>query len=200
MARDITSNMLTELTADNIRPALLYVGEFADATLRLWTGYGDVVWSGETFLGNGYFQGVQSINETPTVRAEGIVVNLSGVPTDLASIILAQSQQSKKGYIYLALLDDFWNIIVDPVTLFVGNLDVPTFQMGPDTANINITYESRLIDLDRPREHRYTDQGQKNFYPADRGFEYMGPLQEWNGFWGVAGARYIATNRRRDRR
>jgi hypothetical protein len=53
-----------------------------------------------------------------------------------------------------------------------------------ETATVSISYEGRLIDLERPRARRYTHDDQQIDFPGDRGFEYVPTLQEWNGVWG----------------
>jgi hypothetical protein len=68
---------------------------------------------------------------------------------------------------------------------FAGRLDVPTIMDGADRCEIQITYESRLIDLNRAREWRYTHESQQQISPGDRGFEYVAGLQEREIRWGL---------------
>ena len=53
-----------------------------------------------------------------------------------------------------------------------------------DTANISLTAESRLIDLERSRERRYTSEDQKIDYPNDKGLEFIADLQDKEIVWG----------------
>jgi hypothetical protein len=68
---------------------------------------------------------------------------------------------------------------------FAGRLDVPTIMDGAERCEIQITYESRLIDLNRAREWRYTHESQQQISPGDRGFEYVAGLQEREIRWGL---------------
>lgn len=72
----------------------------------------------------------------------------------------------------------------EPLLLFTGLLDRPTIRETTDAPLIELTYESELIRLGTANVHRYTDEGQRAFYPNDRGFEYVAFLEQWNGYWG----------------
>jgi hypothetical protein len=63
-------------------------------------------------------------------------------------------------------------------------MDVMGIEDSGDTANINVTAESRLIDLERSRERRYTSEDQKINYPNDKGLEFIADLQDKELVWG----------------
>jgi hypothetical protein len=75
-------------------------------------------------------------------------------------------------------------IIADPFKCFEGRFDVPDIVDEGARATISARYESRLIDLDRVRARRYTDEDQKLDYPTDKGFEYVPSLQDAQIPWG----------------
>jgi len=92
-------------------------------------------------------------------------------------------------------------LIADPITLFQGRMDQMQAKENGDTATIALTLESNLIDLNKARERRYTDQDQKSDYPSDLFFEYVTGLQNKSITWGPDNrgneerARDIARNR-----
>lgn len=184
MSRDLTVAAQAALAAGNVQPIVLYEGEFSAGTLRLWTGLGTVSWNGQNWLGAGQLLGMSSIQETTEVRAAGVTVSLSGMPGTLISLVLAQARQGKAGRVYLGLLDSAGAIIADPYQAFVGRLDVPEIVDAGEVCTISISYESRLIDLERPRERRYTAEDQGIDYPLDRGFDYVPALQDAVIVWG----------------
>jgi hypothetical protein len=55
---------------------------------------------------------------------------------------------------------------------------------GAESSAISVYVESRLIDLQRPRERRYTSESQKSRFPNDRGFEFVEDLQAKKFQWG----------------
>lgn len=184
MPRELTPAFQAELDSGEITPALLVHIEFESADLHLWNGIGDLVWNSQTFLGNGWFQNFSPVREEGEMSPQGIDITLTGIPQSLVSLVLAQSVQNKFGRLYLGFLNDAGVIIQDPFLMYEGNLDVPTLSEAADGPTINITIENRLLDLDRPRDFRYTNQSQKIFYEFDRGFEYVESLQDWEGYWG----------------
>jgi hypothetical protein len=184
MARDLTAGMLAEITADELRPVLFYTGVFNDGTVRLWTGDRTINYDGYTWTAAGQLLNISPITETSDSRAVGITVSLSGMPESLISLALSQARQGLACSIGLGAIDAAGNIVVDAYESFQGRLDVPEIVDTGDTCTISISYESRMIDIERARERRYTDEDQKLDYPSDRGFEYVPAIQDTAVVWG----------------
>jgi len=184
MPRVLTSNMVTELGQQVIRPFLLFQGNFLTSTIRLWTGVGDLWWDSQTWLGNGWLQFPQGGEESIELNANGMSISLMGVPQAVLSIVLNQGNLNSNGTLYLGLLDSSGVVIADPYAVFVGKLDTVTIAENSDSTEVNISYESKFIDFERSKEFRYTQESQKIFYPYDKGFEYVPALQDWTGYWG----------------
>jgi hypothetical protein len=98
-------------------------------------------------------------------------------------LALSSVRQGRDGKIYLGFLSN-GAVVIDPVLVFQGRLDVPIIEENGETATISIAYESRLIDLQKPRESRYTDQDQQRAYPGDLGMAFVPSLQEKTLNWG----------------
>lgn len=184
MTRTMTPAVEAALQAQMLRPALFMEAEFPSGFVRVWTGVGDVVWNAQTWLGAGALLSVSAIEETTQVVASGVTVSLSGVPVGLVSAAIADARQGMPGRIWVGMLDAAGAIIADPVQAFAGRLDVPTISDGAEVCTISITYESRLINLTRAREWRYTAQSQRAIYPDDAGFDYVAGLQDKEVTWG----------------
>lgn len=184
--RDLTSGVQTAIAADQVSPILLFQGEFASGTVRVWSGIGDLAWNSATWNGVGDLGGISAITESEDVQANGITVTLSGIPSDLISLALGDAVQGKLGKVYFGFLDSSGAVIADPVLMFEGRLDIPAIQEDGENAIIQITYESRLIDLQKPRQSLYTHEDQKTRYPSDMGFEFVPSLQDQSITWGKA--------------
>jgi len=52
-----------------------------------------------------------------------------------------------------------------------------------ETAEVSLTGESRLIDLERPRVRRWTSEDQKSLYSGDLGFDFLNSIQEKEIVW-----------------
>jgi hypothetical protein len=187
MTRDLTSGLLTEVTAQVMQPCILFEGEFEGGTVRLWSGLGDLTWNSVIWTGAGNLLGVSAVEETTAVVANGITVSLSGIPVEWRSAAIDGARQGKPGRVWFGALDAAGALVADPYMLFAGRLDVPEITFGGETFAITITYESRLIDLTRPREWRYTHESQQILFPGDKGLEYVTTIQDKAVAWGQRG-------------
>lgn len=185
MSRDLSSGVLAEVNATELQPFLLFEGVFASGTVRAWSGIGDLSWDNQTWIGTGNLLQISSVQENAETVASGATVTLSGVPTELISLALGSVRQGRSGQIYLGFLSG-GDVVADPVLVFEGKLDVPIIEEDGDTATIAIAYESRLIDLQKPRESRYTNEDHQRVFPNDLGFEFVPSLQEKTINWGRA--------------
>lgn len=185
MSRSLSNDVVTEINSAETQPILLFEGEFISGFFRAWSGFGDLSWGGFTWQGAGTLMGISPIDETAEVSAQGITVSLSGIPSGMLSLVLSDVQQNAPGKVWIGFLNN-GAVIADPVLLFEGRLDVPSIDDSGETASISITYESRLIDLSRPRVSRYTDEEQKREFPSDVGCEFVADLQEKTLNWGRA--------------
>lgn len=184
--RDLTTGVQTAIIADQVNPILFFEGEFASGFVRVWSGIGEISWNSYTWQGIGTLGGVGAIHESSDIQANGVTVTFSGIPSDLISLTLDDVVQGKLGKIYFGFMDANNAIIADPALMFEGRLDIPAIEENGDTATIQITYESRLIDLQKPRERRYTNEDQQLQYSGDLGFEFVPALQEQQINWGKA--------------
>jgi hypothetical protein len=176
----IPDNWGAAMEAAVVRPAFFYAGEFLSGTVYLWTGIGDFVWDGHTWIGAGNLLAMSEIRQSSNVQADGIRVQLNGISPTLMSLAIGQARQGRPGSVYLALLNAAGQLSIgtQPQLIFRGRLDVPEVNYSGDSASITITYESRLVDMRRARERRWTHEDQQIDHPGDRGFEYVASLQD----------------------
>lgn len=184
MSRELTSGVVSEITSPDLAPFLLFEGVFASGTLRVWSGIGDLSWNSYTWSGVGSLASISSITEAAETSAQGITVSLSGIPSSLVSLFLGDVRQGSVGKVYLGFMNSSNQVIDSPFMLFEGRLDVPSMEESGDSAIISISYESRLIDLERPRESRYTNEDQQREFAGDLGFEFVPSLQDVVINWG----------------
>ncbi|WP_170334976.1 hypothetical protein [Ruegeria arenilitoris] len=184
MTRNMSAAFEAALDDPNLKPCAFFEGQFPSGTIYLWTGKREVTWNGQIWLGAGSLISASEIEETTDVIASGLELTISGVPSSMVSLVIDDARQGMPGKVYIGLLATDGSVIADPVQSFAGRLDVPNIEDGEQTCHITITYESRLIDLQRPREFRYTHESQRLFDPSDRGFEAVTWLQDRSISWG----------------
>lgn len=184
MARDMTAAMLSALAERVKWPILFYEGEFASSTVRFHSGTGPFQWDSKTWIGSGDLGRISQVIETGELRATGLTVGLNGLDPTILATVLNQAQRSKKGKLWLGLLDSAGALINDPKVLFNGFLDQPKLGAKAGKSDIGIVYQNRLAALQRQKVSRFTDEDQQARFLGDRGFEYQPQTQEWNEKWG----------------
>lgn len=186
MSRDISAGVQSAISATEVQPIILFEGSFASGSVYVWSGYGDLTWNSNTYSGVGTLGAISNVSEGSEISARGITVSMSGIPSDLISLVLGDVRQGAVGKVHMGFLNSSGVVIDDPILMFEGKLDVPSIQEGSDTSTITLSYESRLIDLQRPRESRYTNEDQQRAFPGDLGCEFIASLQEKQITWGKA--------------
>lgn len=183
MSRDLTSALNSEFTSNDMAPFMAIDLAFDGGDFRTWTGYGNIEFGGNTYVGSGDIINVGPVNESSEIKANGISITLSGIPSDLISSALSDPYQGRSAKLFLGIIND-GTVVADPYMIFKGSMDLMTIDDSGDTATIQLTAESRLIDLDRARERRYTSEDQKIDFPNDKGLEFITSLQEKAIVWG----------------
>lgn len=188
MARSLTTAFKNHIAGASVTPILLFYADFPSGAVRAWTGYGNLVWGGDTYTGVGDLGGVDRVEESTDQSAKGIVFTLAGIPSALITIALADAYQGRTCSLWLGAMDSAGAVIADPYLFFSGRMDVMEIEDSGETARIRLTGENRLIDLNRPRARRYTHEDQQIDYAGDLGLEYVAGLQDKKIYWGVAAA------------
>ena len=183
MSRNLTSAVQTQLAASELEPFFAIKLNFDSGALRLWTGYGEITVASETYTGGGQFLGISPVEETVEVAARGVTMSLNGIDASLISYALTENYQTRSAKVYLGVISS-GAVVADPYLIFDGRMDVMTIDDNGETANIAMTAESRLIDLERPKLRRYTSDDQKLQHPSDTGFDFVASLQEKEIAWG----------------
>jgi hypothetical protein len=188
MSRGATTDFKNAAAAGTVYPALLAYFDFSGGAVRLWNGVGDLSWGGNTYTGAGDLVGVEPVQESAEVRANGLSFRLNGIPSAMVTRILAEGYRGRSCQLWLALFSSLTTgtPIADPLPLFSGRMDQCNLEDSGDTASITVVAESRLVDLQRPRERRRTDEDQKSLFSGDRGLEYVAGLQDKEILWGAA--------------
>lgn len=186
MARDLPAGYTTAL-ATNVPQNLAVLVElyWADSVTYLWSGYGDLVYDSKTFLGIGQLGKISKISESSGVQADGVELELVGIPAAMVSTVLSEARQGKSVIIHQALFDSNWENILVVENVFKGFLDVPVINKSVTEAKITCKAENRLIELQRNRVRRYTDQDHKELFPSDPSLEFVAGLQEKDFRWGT---------------
>jgi hypothetical protein len=196
MARNLTAALKAEFLKLRLSPVVFVEIEFLNSTARLWSGYGNLSWNGQTWLGMGTVGSVSSISESSDIAANGISLSLSGIPTDTLDDCLNEIRSNKRVKLWFGAVDANGGIIVDPYLSFQGFTDVPTIEEGADSCTITLTCEPRWIDR-RARKWAFTQEDQNVLHPGDTGFRFLKDINK-PLYWGKAAVGTNGNNTIRD--
>jgi hypothetical protein len=175
---------LSEITSQALKPFYAIEADFQESTVRLWTGYGEITIDSAIYTGSGAFLNISPIEETSEIKATNLSIALTGLDSTVLSATLNANYQNRDLKLFLGMLDTNYNVIADVYQLFSGRMDTMTINDTGETSSIILTVESRLIDLEKPSELRYTSEDQKRLFTGDKGLEFITDLQEKEIIWG----------------
>lgn len=182
MSRDIAT-VLNNVLGDEVLEVFFAVDlEFDSGTLRMWTGYGDKTINGEVYTGTGTLLQVSEVEETAELAAAGATLTLNGLPSEILTLALIEPYQNRRARIYFGIT----GAVDDMAEVFTATMDAMDIEENADTVSIRLTLENRLLDLERARIRRYTNNDQQSRYPGDLGLEFVDDLQNREIFWGRA--------------
>lgn len=206
MTRQLDSIILDSLSNDIVHAffavEMLFDGE---ETLRLWTGYGTLVYEGNSYYGTGQLLSLSEFAESSEIAAKGATISLSGVSPEIVNLALSEPYQGRRANIYFGtlqkgglllqengayiLLEDGSRILLDSnktalTQIFAGYMDTMPIEEGSEGSYIELSIESKFIDLERVRPCRYSSAYQKTKYPEDKGFDFVELLQDREIKWG----------------
>jgi hypothetical protein len=113
-----------------------------------------------------------------------MTISFSGLESSFVAIALTENYRGRLIKIYLGCLDSTNQPVSNMYQLFAGRMDVMTINEDGQTANITISAENVLIDLERARMRKYTDEEQRKRFPGDSSLELVASLQDKQISWG----------------
>lgn len=179
MSRSIPAAIVTALGQEEISPFYAVELNFDGGTIRLWTGFGDRVIDGQTYIGTGSLLSVAGIEEAADLSAKGASLTLSGVDQSIVSIALQEPYQGRSARILFGVTE-----VNDFVEVFAGLMDTMTIQHSGETVTITLTIESKLVTLQRANVRRYTSANHKLRYSTDTFFDYVTDIADKELVWG----------------
>jgi hypothetical protein len=185
MARELDSTYAAALSNGTIWPIRLVQITFRSQTVYCWSGPGPLVWNGHTFIGIGSVGKVGAITETTGVQASGTTLTLSGIDPLLLGECMTDIQLGATARIWRGLWDIAAGALLGvPYQVFRGQVDKPSFQIGSKTLSITLPLESRIVNLQRASNRRYTAADQQLEYPTDIAFNWVPSLNDLALVWG----------------
>jgi hypothetical protein len=182
MPRSLPSPMLTAIGANACSLCFLVDLTLASGAVHVWSGIGQIVWNGNIYAGVGSLGAIGDIQEGSDVKADGTSIALSGIDPALLDDTLNDIQVGAPALVSMGIFSE--GAILCTYVLFGGTVDKPMTTLGPDAMTIALALETRLANLQRPTNRRYTAADQRSYYPDDSAFDWVELLNDIALLWG----------------
>ena len=173
MSRTVPSAILTALAQPEVEPFYAVEIDLDSGPLRLWTGYGDRTIESNTYTGGGNFIGIEGLEEVADLSAKAVTLSLSGIPASVVSLALQEPYQRRRVRI-------LWGVrsVSDVVEVFSGSLNQMVIEDSAESGTISVTVDSKLVELERASNRRYTSESHKTRHSGDTFFDYVSQIQD----------------------
>ena len=168
MSRDIAAALLAKMAAGTFEPLFLAEFEFDSGSLYVWNGIGPKTLDSKTYTGTGSLLSFSQAEETSEVISRGMDIVLTGIPSSMIALALAEPWQGRSCVVRLGAAD-----ITETMILFSGKLDQMNIDESASTSMITVNVENELAALDRTVDRLYSNASQQSRYPNDKAFEFV---------------------------
>jgi hypothetical protein len=183
MARALDPALAAAISLGAFQPFFMAQLSFRSSIQWVWTGYGTITWNSQPFIGIGSLAKIGSIQEGTDVHAYGTTVTLSGIDPVLLADCLNDMLPGAQAQIWFGCLAN-GVIVGSPYQVFNGAMDQPSVSMGVDSITITLALETKMLDLSRASNLRYTSASQRVLYPTDTAFGWVESLNDQADVWG----------------
>lgn len=179
MSRTVPAGILNALAGEVVEPFYAVDASFSSGAVRVWTGIGDRVINGNTYTGAGALLSISGMDEVADLSAKSITVTLTGLDPAILSLALGEPYQRRKLTVFFGVQSES-----SVVEIFSGQMNTMTIEDSGDVSTISVMVDSKLVELERASNRRYTSESQKSRYPNDTFFDYVAKLQDRQIVWG----------------
>lgn len=175
--RTLTAPALAALSSGSVALALLVEMQLT-VPLRLTTAAMNITHGSDVYSGTGLLGSIESVSDAAG-QIKPIRFSLSGMPTDMMGLALAEPIRNKPCRMRLAILDAETHALLDAPITWTGSLEQmpvshqPPTEKGPATLSISVTGQHRGATFGRPRPFRYTDSDQRKVLSIDTGLRFI---------------------------
>ena len=192
MSRTVPASLLTALSQPEVQPFYAVEALFDDTddtrwdesgyaaenAIRLWTGYGDKTIASNTYTGSGNVMSISGFEEVADLAAKNITITLNGVDSTLVSLALSEPYQRRLCRVYFGTDD------TTAIEVFTGFMNTMSIEDSGETSTITLTVESKLVELERASNRRYTHENHVARHSGDTFFSYVADMQDKDIVWG----------------
>ena len=182
--RTLSTAALAALQSNPLPIALLIEMDLTSPLFMCTAGISLVI-GGQTYLGTGTLGRIDAVQDSPA-EIKPLKFTLSGVPSTLIALALAEPVQGKAMRVKTALFDPATYQIIETRLRWQGRLDVMAIEDGIPTATVQVSAEHSAIDLLRSAASYYSDAEQRRINSNDPSLQYIAGQTETKIVWPAA--------------
>ena len=144
-----------------------------DKDFNVWSGDGDLVYDGKTYLGGGQFISLSPVEVTLDQPDQRLTATLVAGDNSITQMFITDKN--------IYVVEVIWIISIDKGLTYLntgrryrGRTNNPIYKDGLYTVEL----EPTLNDQYRQRPRTWSDDDQREVYPDDKGFEFASELSE----------------------
>lgn len=176
----ITGGSEIDRLSDRHVPILYLIKlELTSETLYLTNWDQSIDWDGHTWQALSITPRISNMSESSNLESQALDISLSPISSEMLSLALGQVDEyrGKPCSIYMAVLDDNFAQLGDPILRWYGYMDTMTIATNSDESGmsgaINLRCETGMHSLSRLKTYRMNNAQQQSRVPGDKGFEYV---------------------------
>ena len=131
----------------------------------------DVVDGDDTYLANGFLQGLSAVTESSNINIGSTALRISGVNQTVISDVLNFGHLHRTVIIKRAILDDS-DAVIDTFEIYKGFVEGMTITDSGETSSVNFSIANHWADFERIEGRATNNSSQQHFYDNDLGFEF----------------------------
>ena len=170
MARSLSSNLQTQISADQTKIAFLVKLGFP-TVIRVTDWFTNVSYDSENYTPGGSFVSVDQITETGELQVDEVQVVLSNVSNEARNQLITGDYIDKQVDIHLAFFDAN-DAFVDAINYFTGYVKAVTIEEKIDASTINVMVANHWSNWNLIKGRHFTDESQQQVHSGDKGLEY----------------------------
>jgi hypothetical protein len=177
------TDTLAEILRGNVVIPLIFVYLELDPPFRAVSGWTDITIDQQTWYSVGYLGRIGTVAEALDASCPQISLILTGIPAQFLGQIIGTSIRGKFGNILFSLCNSDYSLVAQPQLIYRGVLDSMTVQTG-SVPTVSCTLTNRLVEWERSRSARFTDEEQRLRYADDLGLTFVSNIGDLKLIWG----------------
>lgn len=173
----------TEAANEHVRLFVAVSFAFSSLTVRFWSGFGELSFSGNTYIGTGELGKISAHTEQVVLVAERKTYQLTGVDPALVLESDFDSSFGRSVTEYFGFLTAAGVLVTTPEINWEGRIDSCRRVDGANPV-IEVNAEHRLSLMDKPDGWRYTHEHQQQFFAGDDGLKLVPSVETTEILWG----------------